>query len=225
MRKNKEEEIIAGDTNVEEEKKEEDELHNLEFLLGDMFNDRKIILNASVNELSITHAWLQFEYLKKQDKKAPIYFFVNCNGGSTYDVGFLIDYIKSSNTPIVTVGMGCCLSAGFLLLIAGHYRIVFNKTALMIHQTSISSPTMTLPALRNYIETSVKEEDSFIAMMVEQSDLSREDIYTYMANRDWYMTADEAKSFGFIDFIVKPKWRKNNVKKMLDKYPILNLKL
>jgi len=201
----------------EEQQNENVNLINNDLLVSKIFDDRKIIFNSTVDEQTITHAWLQFECLKKKDS-SPIFFYINCSGGSTYDVGFFIDYMRSINIPIVTIGMGCCLSAGFLLLISGHYRYAYSKTALMIHQTSISSPMMTLPALRNYVDVSVKEEDGFINTMVSQSFLNKKEIYEKMHNKDWYMSAEEAIKYGFIDEIIHPKWNIKNKQELLTKF-------
>lgn len=74
--------------------------------------------------------------LDPEDRK-PIKIYINSNGGSISAVFSIIDLISISKTPVITIGLGKCYSAGGLLLIAGHKRLLLPNCTVLIHDGSM----------------------------------------------------------------------------------------
>lgn len=71
------------------------------------------------------------------DVKA-LHLYINSEGGSLNDALAIIDIMHRSVIPIVTVGLGSVMSAGFLIFASGTkgYRLVGKNASLMCHQFS-----------------------------------------------------------------------------------------
>jgi len=201
---------LEEEFDAEEEK--EEKVIDVDSIRLKALEHRRIILNGGIDESVIEAVWMQMELLVFEDRSAPIELILNCTGGSTYELGFLIDYIGQSETPIATFGTGQCQSAGFILLASGHYRSAFQKTTLMIHAMNLSGDMeMSMPDMKSYMKRTDTEEKVFYGVLAEQSKFSYDEIVKKLdENVDWYMTAEEALSYGFIDNVIRPKYNRSN---------------
>ena len=63
-----------------------------------------------------------------QENRKPIYIYVNSSGGDVILGMNILDVIKNSITPVITVGFGICASMASYILASGHIRYCFNNT-------------------------------------------------------------------------------------------------
>jgi ATP-dependent Clp protease protease subunit len=96
-------------------------------------------LTGDIDEENIKRAiqWIAYENMEDvEDKTLTLY--VNSYGGDLYQAFGLIDMMKISKYPIITIGIGSIMSAGFLIFAAGEkgYRFVGRNTGIMCHQFS-----------------------------------------------------------------------------------------
>ena len=68
--------------------------------------------------------------------REPIMLFINTNGGNAYDAFALGDVIRKSKTPVHTIALGWCMSAGFLIYLFGHKRYMGEYATLMYHDVA-----------------------------------------------------------------------------------------
>jgi ATP-dependent Clp protease protease subunit len=104
-----------------------------------LFANGIIMLNDYVDNDTvepIVKALMMYPLL--DDPPDSINFVINSIGGSAFSAYHLIDMMKQSPIPIVTIGMGCVASAGVMLLMAGEkgHRFVTENTYIMSHQYS-----------------------------------------------------------------------------------------
>ena len=97
---------------------------------------RKILLSEEINSSSVekvinTIMSINYDDDQKESEykdwvREPIILFINSNGGNTYDAFALGDVILTSKTPVYTVALGWCMSAGLLIYLFGDKRFVGN---------------------------------------------------------------------------------------------------
>lgn len=132
----------------------------------------------------------------------PIEIYISSCGGSIYDALSFIDYVGLIKTPIHTIAMGKCMSAGTLMLIAGDRKFATQNSTILIHQMSAG----TIGSFQTMIEDMIEFQ--------RLQDLVNEIIMTYTkvtedllqqiqeSKYDYYMDALEAKDLGIIDEII-----------------------
>jgi len=192
----------------EEELEEEIVPYSIDEIRAEGLKNRRIILNDFIDDKVIDNIWMQLEILTMKDDESPIEICINSNGGSAYETMFLTDYIRSGNKPlIITRGMACCQSAGFLLLISGHYRICYRNTLLLLHSMSCPNEETDITTLKSYTNKLEEIEEASYMLASEQSNLSVEHVKNKVAiYKDWYISPTDALTFGFVDEIILPKY-------------------
>lgn len=95
--------------------------------------------NCSVGELSKTLLEIiekdnECDLKEKNYHRRPVCLYINSYGGGLHDAWGLIDIILNSPTPVYTYCTGYAMSAGFLILIAGHKRFASEHSIMMYHQ-------------------------------------------------------------------------------------------
>lgn len=99
------------------------------FLIGEVNEDNVTPLVASI---------LEYNLMSENQQPDHITLFINSPGGLLCSAYHLIDTIKSSNIPVVTVGMGEVASAALMILMTGTkgHRLISENASIMSHQYS-----------------------------------------------------------------------------------------
>lgn len=74
----------------------------------------------------------QEKYIKEYERE-PIQLRLNSPGGEASSMCALVEEMKFSKTPIVTIADGEIMSSAFLIFIAGHFRIIKRGSSIMMH--------------------------------------------------------------------------------------------
>ena len=180
---------------------------------NDAFRLRKLIINSSIDSGVIESLFMGVELLAFDDQDAPIYIYINSDGGSLFETLFIADFLRTVDYPIVTVATGICLSAALLILCCGKHRVCYPHTMFMIHEGKTGASEDNIQSAKNYLDAVAKYSDMYFDIMKEQCDISVAEIRKRLKDEgDWYFTAQEALEFGFIDHIIKPKYTFKNKK-------------
>ena len=135
-----------------------------------------------------------------KDELKPIYLWIHSYGGDIEQANFFCDLCISSRIPIVTIAMGAAMSAGFLIMLAGHKRYAFKHSQLLVHTGS-----GTLSGTAEQIEEAQKNYKKQINEMKEYI-LSRTSIddktFNKNKSKDWYLTSEELTKFNVVDKLV-----------------------
>ena len=122
-----------------------------------------------------------------------VYLWIYSYGGDLDQCNGLLDIIAASRIPIVTISMGVCMSAGFMLFLAGHRRYAFKHSNMMVHEGSAA-----FSGTAEQIEEAQKNYKKQINAMKEYI-LSRtemdEKTFNKNKSKDWYLTVDELEKF------------------------------
>ncbi len=168
--------------------------------------DRTIWINYDVCE-SVLEVSKLIMYFNKLDKdipvteRKPIKLLIYSYGGDGNACFSLLDIIALSKTPVYTVNMGVAMSAGLLILLAGHKRFCLkNSTALAHSGSSGMSGTF------EQTEAQMKDYQRFVETMreyiLERTDIDRKTFNKYK-NKEWFLYAKEQVEYHIVDKIVE----------------------
>lgn len=167
-----------------------------------LLKDRIIFLGSAMNDEVANLLIAQLLFLESEDPDKDINFYINSPGGlvtaglAVYDT---MQYIKSD---ITTVCIGQAASMGALLLTAGSpgKRYSLPNARILIHQ-----PIGGFQGQASDIEIQAKEmlrmKESLNQILVRHSGKTMDQIQRD-TDRDYFMSAIEAKSYGIIDHVI-----------------------
>lgn len=175
------------------------------FYLKDL-KQRKLFLNADVDQFSVFDIVKHIMQFNKEDKgipvdnRKPILLYITSNGGEV-DAGFeLIDVIQNSETPVYTINLGYQYSMGFLIGLAGHQRFAMPNAKFLMHDGSNFVYNSGAKA-QDQMEFQRRIEERIKAYILSRSKITSEE-YDSKLRVEWYLFADEAKEKGFVDTII-----------------------
>ncbi len=166
--------------------------------------DRIIFLSTDVNEYTATVVQGQLLYLDSVDPGKDISIYINSPGGSVIAGLGLYDTMQHIKSDVSTICIGMAASMAAVLLVAGEKgkRLALPHSRVMIHQPiggvqgQASDIEITAREILKYKAELYKIISDHSGMPVER--IERD------ADRDYWMTADDAKEYGMIDDILLP---------------------
>lgn len=167
--------------------------------------DRIIFLGTEVNDYTANTLQAQMLYLDSVDPGKDISVYINSPGGSVYAGLGIYDTMQFISSDVATICTGMAASMASVLLVAGAEgkRSALPHSRVMIHQPM----------------GGVQGQASDIEITARQIKKMQEELYTIISNhshtpydkvyadsdRDYWMTAEEAKAYGMIDEILVRK--------------------
>ena len=148
----------------------------------------KTIIRMNVEEINIP----------KEELK-PIQIWIHTPGGDLDAALALCDVIETSRIPIITVCMGMAMSAGFLILLAGHNRYAFTHNQLLIHSGSASFAG-TAEQMSSFQENYKKMLDMMKRYILERTTINERTFNKYKT-RDWYVNCEDVEKYGIAKVI------------------------
>ena len=167
-----------------------------------LLNDRIIFLSEEVNDATASLVVAQLLYLEAQDPDKDIQFYINSPGGSVTAGMAIYDTMRYIKCDVATICVGMAASMGAFLLSAGTKgkRLALPNAEIMIHQPSAGTQgQITDMAIHMKRLQTIKERMNRI--MAENTGRSIEEV-TAACERDNFMTAEEALSFGLVDRVL-----------------------
>ena len=167
-----------------------------------LLNDRIIFLSEEVNDTTASLVVAQLLYLEAQDPDKDIQFYINSPGGSVTAGMAIYDTMQYIKCDVATICVGMAASMGAFLLSAGTKgkRLALPNAEIMIHQPSAGTQgQITDMAIHMKRLQTIKERMNRI--MAENTGRTIEEV-TAACERDNFMTAEEALSFGLIDRVL-----------------------
>ena len=169
-----------------------------------LYKARKIFLWSDVNDESAKAVVTRLLSLDTEDPKAEIVLYINSPGGSVSDGMAIYDAMQAISAPVSTVCMGMAMSMGSFLLAAGEpgRRFAWPHARIMIHQPLIMG---TITGTATDLDIRAKET---IRLRGELNELyaqhTGQDVDKIEADtdRDFFMSAEEAKEYGLLDDVI-----------------------
>lgn len=169
-----------------------------------MMETRSILLSGEINK-ELAERVVRSLLLLDNASKEPIKLFIDSPGGDA-DAGYAIfDMIRFIDAPVYTVGMGLVASAGALVLLATskERRVGLPNSHYLIHQ-----PLSGIRGVATEIEIHAKEMDKLkakINKLISEETGKKIDQVAKDTDRDFWMSADEAKAYGLISKVVQKR--------------------
>ncbi len=167
--------------------------------------DRIIFLGTEVNDYTANVIQAQLLYLDSVDSERDINIYLNTPGGSVYAGLGIYDTMQFIGSRVATICTGMAASMGAVLLVAGEkgMRAALPHSRVMIHQ-----PLGGIQGQASDIEITAREilklKDELYQIISDHSGQTIEKI-RQDADRDYWMTANEALGYGMIDKVYTKK--------------------
>ncbi|MGI6778815.1 MAG: ATP-dependent Clp endopeptidase proteolytic subunit ClpP [Acetivibrionales bacterium] len=167
-----------------------------------LLKDRIIVLSDEVNDVTASLVVAQMLFLEAEDPDKDIQFYINSPGGSVTSGFAIYDTMQHVRPDVSTICVGMAASMGSFLLAAGAKgkRFALPNSEIMIHQplggvrgqaTDIKIHTEWLLRIKSKLNKILSERTGQPLEKVERD-----------VERDFFMSAEEAKKYGIIDEIM-----------------------
>ena len=171
-----------------------------------LLNERIIFLGGPIDDHVANLVIAQLLYLDHTDSKKDIHLYINSPGGSVTAGLAILDTMGFVKADVSTICVGIAASMGALLLSAGTKgkRFSLPNSEVMIHQVmgGAEGQASDIEINARHILRTKETLNKILAKNTGKSFAQVEKD----SDRDYYMSAEEAKKYGLIDDIVsKPK--------------------
>ena len=166
-----------------------------------LLSDRIIFLGEEVTDASASSIVAQMLFLEAQDPDKDIQFYINSPGGSV-SAGFAIyDTMQYIKCDVSTICIGMAASMGAFLLSSGAKgkRFALPNSEIMIHQP-LGGAQGQASDIEIQATQILKTKEKLNAILAKNTSQKIEKIKKD-TDRDFYMSAEEAKAYGIIDRI------------------------
>ena len=167
-----------------------------------LLKERIIFLGEEVNETTASLIVAQLLFLESEDPGKDIHLYINSPGGSVTAGMAIFDTMNYIKCDVSTICIGMAASMGAFLLAGGAKgkRFALPNAEIMIHQPlggAQGQATEIEIAAKHILRTKEKLNSSLAERTGQPLDVIVRD-----TDRDNYMTAEEAKSYGLIDQVI-----------------------
>lgn len=170
-----------------------------------LLKDRIIFLGTAVDDTVANSIIAQLLFLQMEDPKKDIHLYINSPGGSVTAGLAIYDTMQFMTCDVNTYCIGMAASMGAVLLAAGTKgkRFALPNSDIMIHQVS-GGAQGTASDVERTVEFMFKLKKRLISLLAHHTGKSDEQV-KIDSDRDYYMTAEEAKEYGLVDEVVKSR--------------------
>ncbi len=173
-----------------------------------LLKDRIIFLGDQIDNHTASLIVAQLLHLESQDPDKDISFYINSPGGMVTATMAIIDTMNHIKPKVSTVCVGMAASGAAWILAAGEKgkRYALPNAEVMLHQPlgGVEGQASDIAITAEHI---LKMKDRMTDMLVESTGQTKEKI-TRDIERDFFMTAEEAKKYGVIDEVLLKKGAK-----------------
>ncbi len=168
-----------------------------------LLKDRIVFIGSPIDDVVANLVIAQLLFLEAEDPEKDIFLYINSPGGVASAGLAMYDTIQFLKTDVQTICMGLAASAAAILLAAGTKgkRSALPHSRIMIHQphggmqgqaSDLEIQTKEIVHLRNQMnEILVRHTGQKLGKIAKDTD------------RNFFMSADEAKSYGLIDEVIE----------------------
>jgi ATP-dependent Clp protease protease subunit len=169
-----------------------------------LLRERIVFLGTPINAQIANVIVAQLLFLDREDSEREISLYVNSPGGEISAGLAIYDTMQLIQAPVSTIAVGMTASFGTVLLTAGTKgrRYALPHATVHVHQ-----PLGGVQGQAADIEIAAKEilrkRDLLNTILMRHTGMTEEQI-GQITDRDFYMTAEEAVSYGIVDKVLEP---------------------
>jgi ATP-dependent Clp protease protease subunit len=168
-----------------------------------LLRDRIIFLGGGIDDDVANLIISQLLFLESEDPKKDIFLYVNSPGGHVHSGLAIVDAMNHVKPAVATVAVGMAASMGSIILASGAKgkRSALPNADIMIHQphggaegqaSDIEISAKRIISLRGRLNKILADATGQPIAKIERD-----------VDRDFYLTADEAKKYGIVDQVFK----------------------
>ncbi|MED4017025.1 ATP-dependent Clp endopeptidase proteolytic subunit ClpP [Sutcliffiella cohnii] len=175
-----------------------------------LLKDRIVMVSNEINDNMANSIVAQLLFLAADDPEKDISLYINSPGGST-SAGFAIyDTMELIKPDVSTICIGMAASMGAMLLLAGAEgkRFALPNSEIMIHQP-LGGARGQATDLEISAKRILKLRDKLNQIISDKTGQSLEKV-AVDTDRDYFLSAEEAKIYGIIDDIITSKKKKDS---------------
>ena len=168
-----------------------------------LLKDRIIFLGTGIDDMVANSIIAQMLFLESQDKDKDIKFYINSPGGSVTSGLAIYDTMQYIKPDVSTICIGMAASMGAVLLAAGAKgkRFSLPNSEIMIHQV-MGGAQGQASDIQIHAEHILKIKHKLNQILADHCGQDKKKVEKD-ADRDNFMSAEEAKEYGLIDEIIK----------------------
>jgi len=172
-----------------------------------LLKDRIVFLAGAITDSMANSVVAQMLFLASKDQKKDIKLYINSPGGILYSALAIYDTMQYVDCPVSTICVGGAASGAAVLLGAGAKgkRFALPNAEILLHQVAVSGgvggPAAEIEIAAKQI-IKLKHKVNKILAKHTGRPLSKIEQDT---DRDFYLSAPEAKKYGLIDHVIKVK--------------------
>jgi ATP-dependent Clp protease, protease subunit len=167
-----------------------------------LLKDRIIMMGTPINDDVANTIIAQLLFLESEDPEKDINLYINSPGGVVTSGLGIYDTIQFMKAPVSTICVGQAASMGAVLLAAGAKgkRYALPNARIMIHQPSGGAQGQATD-IEIQAREILKIREKLNKILADHTGQSLDKIETDV-ERDYFMSAEEAKQYGLIDDIL-----------------------
>ena len=171
-----------------------------------LLKDNIIFLGTPIDDNVSNVVTAQFLFLEAEDPERDIHLYINSPGGSISAGMAIYDTMLYIRPNVSTICIGQAASMGALLLAAGTpgKRFALPNSRILIHQPSISGLAGQATDIDIHAKEILRLRESMNKILAKHTGQNLERIEKDV-ERDYIMTADQAKEYGIVDQVILRK--------------------
>jgi ATP-dependent Clp protease protease subunit len=174
-------------------------------LYSRLLKERIIFLGTPINDTVANLVCAQLLFLESEEADKDIHLYINSPGGLAYAGMAIYDVMQHVSCEVATLCIGMGMSAAALVLCGGApgKRMALPSAKIMIHQGSAGTrgaPRDMEIQLREVLANTHRMAEIIAHHSGREIEEVEHDI-----DRDYFMTAEEARSYGLIDRVLEPR--------------------
>ena len=171
-----------------------------------LVKERIVFLGQEVDDQIANLLVAEILYLEAQDPDADIQLYINSPGGLAYGGMAIYDVMQHVRCEVSTICVGMGMSAAAMILAGGAAgkRLALPSAKIMIHQGSAGTGRVSPRDMEIQLRETMSIQRRMVEILAHHTVRSVEQI-EHDVDRDYYLTAGEAKEYGLIDEILQPR--------------------
>jgi len=171
-----------------------------------LLKERIIFLGGPIIDAAANSIIAQMLFLSSQDPKKSIQLYINSPGGVLTAALAIYDTMQYVKCPVSTVCVGSAASGAAVLLGSGAKgkRFALPNSQILLHQVAVSGISGQAIEVEIAAKQIVKLKHQVNKILSRHTGQKLEKIEKD-TDRDFYLSADEAKDYGLIDQVIKTK--------------------
>ncbi|MDP2365098.1 MAG: ATP-dependent Clp endopeptidase proteolytic subunit ClpP [Ignavibacteria bacterium] len=171
-----------------------------------LLRERIIFLGSAIDDHVASLTIAQLIFLEAEDSEKDINMYINSPGGSVTAGLAIYDTMKFIKPDVATICVGMAASMGAVLLAGGAdgKRSSLPNSKIMIHQPWTQGIGGQVTDVEIHAKELIKTRDTLYKLLSNHTQKSIEQI-TKDCDRDYFLTAEEAKEYKLIDSIIEKR--------------------